>query len=625
MSTTASTSDLHAADGSGKPVPKAPTATQQWFPGLAWLREYKWGKFTGPDLIAAVSVAALLVPESMGYATVAGVPVQLGLYAAPLALIGYALFGGSKLLVMGAAGSVAAVSATVVSGLSPNDPNQAVAFTAALALATGVVFLVAGLARMGWITNFMSKAVMAGFITAMAIQIIVGQLGNLTGTNGGTGNTLEKLWDVVSHVSHWSLAATAIGVGSVVLIFAIQRFIPKLPAALTAVAIASVIVAAFDPNIDLVPEIPTGLPSPGVPGGISASDWLTLILGGAVVALVGFSEGWGASQKVSEKTHDDLNSNQEFRAYGVGNLGSGILGGLVVTGSLSKSSVAMAAGAKTQMANIFMALVVVLVLLVLSPALKWLPEAALAAVVITAMWGSANPAKLMRIWRIDRADFCLGLITGIVVLVDDLLPAMITGIILSIVYLVYRSSFPSRAQLGRIDKTGDFEIATWESGDRDSILGPLHGQAHVRHGEGHPDAKPVPGVIVYRFDAPLIFSNAEAFKDSAEKLLIDAGAKSDLPKVMVIDCEEMFYADFTGADALSATYRYAHRYGVDISLARLHSGARTVLEEAGTLKELGEDSVFDTVRNAVARATANSKSPYSDGSKAQGSPVPAKD
>ena len=542
-------------------------------------------------MIAAISVAALLIPESMGYATVAGVPAQLGLYAAPLGLIGYALFGGSRLLVFGAAGSVAAVSASVVSGLDPGDTGEAVAFTSALALATGVVFLIAGLARMGWISNFMSKAVMAGFITAMAIQIIVGQLSNLTGAEKGSGDTFEKLWDVLSQISDWSLVATAIGVGSVLLIFAIKRFTPKVPAALTAVVIASILVAAFDPNISLVPEIPTGLPTPRVPGGISASDWLTLVLGGAVVALVGFSEGWGASGKIAEKTHDDLNTNQEFRAYGVAEAGAGFLGGMVATGSLSKSSVAMAAGAKTQMANLFLAVIVVAVLLALSPALQWLPEAALAAVVITAMWGSANPAKLTRIWAIDRVDFALGLITGIVVLAWNLLPAMITGIVLSIIYLVYRASFPARAELGRIEETGDYETAQWESGGL--------------KGQGNPKAHPVPGVIVYRFDAPLVFSNAEAFKDTGRKLLIDAGATGELPNTMVIDCEEMFYADFTGAEALSDTFRYAKRYGVELSLARLHAEARAVLETAGTIEELGADRLFDTVRNAVDAATKN--------------------
>ena len=191
--------------------PTAPSTLKRWFPAGVWLREYKWGKFTALDLIAAVSVAALLIPESMGYATVAGVPAQIGLYATPLALIGYALFGGSRVLIFGAAGSVAAVSAGVVGGLSHGNSHQAVEFTAALALTTGVVFLVAGLARMGWISNFMSKAVMAGFITGMAISIIVGQLGKLTGVDAGSGDAFKKLGHVVSQIGSWNWTAVALG------------------------------------------------------------------------------------------------------------------------------------------------------------------------------------------------------------------------------------------------------------------------------------------------------------------------------------------------------------------------------------------------------------------------------
>jgi sulfate permease, SulP family len=592
-----------SAKGATTSKPQAPSTLQQWFPGAVWLREYDWGKFTAVDLIAAVSVVALLVPESMGYASVAGVPAQIGLYAAPLALVGYALFGGSRLLVFGAAGSVAAVSLSVVSHLAAGNPTKTVTYTAALALAAGAVFLVAGLARMGWIANFMSKAVMAGFITAMAMSIIVGQLGKLTGVHAGKGDTFQKLWHVLSHISSWNATATAIGIGSIVLIFAMARYTPKIPAALTAVVIASVIVAAFSPSLELVPKIPTGLPSFKVPGGISFSDWLTLLVGGAVVALVGFSEGWGAEGKIAEKTHDDLNASQEFRAYGVGSLGAGILGGMAVTGSLSKSSVAMAAGAKTQMSNIFLALMVLLVLLVLAPALKWLPESALAAVVITAMWGSANPEKLIRIRKVDQIDFARGLIVAIIVLAVNLLPAMLTGIILSILYLVYKNSFPGRAMLGRVEATGDFEVARWEvSGHK---------------GADNPKAHPVPGVIVYRLDAPLVFSGAEAFKETGQRLLIEAGEDGPLPNTLVVDCEEMFYADTTGAEALSDLFKYTKRYGVELSLARLHSEARRVLDLAGTIHELGEDRIFDTVRDAV---DAASKTPAS---KAPAAGVPA--
>ena len=571
--------------GDVAPVPTAPTAMQRWLPIGAWLPKYEWGKFLRADLIAAVSVAALLIPESMGYASVAGVPAEIGIYAAPLALIAYAVFGGSKLLVVGAAGSVAAVSASVVGGLSGGDQDTATTMTAALALATGVVFVVAGLARFGWITNFMSKAVMAGFITGMSIQIIVGQFGKLFGVDQDDGNTFEKLWSAVSQIGDWNWLAVALGVGSLVLIFAIQEFVPIVPAALTAVVLASVLVAIFDPDLDLVAEIPEGLPSFTVPTGIDASDWVTLFLGGCVVALVGFSEGWGASGNIAKKTHDDLDTDQEFRAYGAANLGAGILGGMVVAGSLSKSSAAETAGAKTQMSNVFLAGIVLLTLAFLAPAFQWLPETVLAAIVINAMSDSASPAKLRRLWHVDKIDFAVGAATFLVVLLTDLLPAMIFGIVLSIVYMVYRVSFPGREILGRVPETGDFVVTDWVYGRR--------------KGSVHPEAEPVPGVIVYRFSGPLVFSNATAFTNTGERLLIDAAATGPLPHTLVIDFEEVFLVDDTGAAAIAGLYNYAQRYGVDLALARVHAGTHKILESSGVTDEIGEHRFYDTVRDAV--------------------------
>jgi high affinity sulfate transporter 1 len=574
-----------------KPVPQAPSTLRRWFPIGVWLPKYNWGKFLSADLIAAVSVAALLIPESMGYSTVAGVPVQIGLYAAPLALIGYAMFGGSKLLVFAAAGSVAAISASVVGALSGGDQSTAVILTAALAIVTGVVFIAAGLAKMGWITNFMSKSIMAGFIMGMSIQIIVGQLGKLFGIEVADGNTFQKLWSAVSQIGDWNWTATVIGVGALLLIFAIQRFIPKLPAALTAVVVTSVIVAVFNPDIDLVAKIPQGLPSFALPTGIDASTWLKLLLAGAVVALVGFSEGWGASGTISKKTHDSLDTNQEFRAYGFGNIGAGLLGGMAVTGSLSKSAAAMSAGAKSQMANIFLAGMVLLTLAFLAPAFQWLPETVLAAIVINAMAGSASPRKLEKLYRIDKVDFALGLITFLLVLAFDLLPAMIVGIVLSVLYIIYRISFPGRAVLGRVAATGDFETISWAYGQRS--------------GTTHSQAQAVPGVLVYRLSSPLIFANAEAFKNTGEALLIQAGAKGSLPHTVVIDFEEIFLVDYSGAAALTDFFDYAQRYGVDLMLARVHSVSHALLKTAGVIDKIGEQRIHDTVRNAVDAASSS--------------------
>ncbi len=427
---------------SKKPIPKTPSKMSLWFPAVEWIRKYEWGTNLSPDLIAAISVAALLIPESMGYATIAGVPVQMGLYAVPLALIAYAMFGGSRLMVFAAAGATSAISASIVGTLSGGDQNMAITLTIALAFTTGVLYIIAGLVRLGWIANFMSKAVMAGFILGMAIQIIVGQLDKMVGVDAFGESTVQELRSLLLQRGDWDFTTALIGVGSLLLIFAIERFMPKLPAALTAVVLSSVLVAILNPDIELVAAIPRGLPSLSIPTGIDTSTWLDLLLAAGAVILVGFPVGWGTSAKVTEKTHDELDSNQEFRAYGVGNIGAGLMGGMTVTGSLSGSAAAIASGAKSQMSNIFLAGFVLLTLVFFAPLFQWLPEAVLAAIIITAMWESASPKRMMTLWRIDREDFAAAFITFILVLFLDLLPALIVGIVLSVIFMIYRTSFP---------------------------------------------------------------------------------------------------------------------------------------------------------------------------------------
>jgi MFS superfamily sulfate permease-like transporter len=237
---------------------------------------------------------------------------------------------------------------------------------------------------------------------------------------------------------------------------------------------------------------------------------------------------------------------------------------------------------------------VLLTLAFLAPAFQWLPETVLAAIVINAMWGSANPRKLEKLWRIDKVDFALAFFTFFLVLALDLLPAMVAGIILSIIYMVYRISFPARQTLGRLPDTGDYVVKHW-----------LYGR---RHGEANPKAETVPGVIVYRFSAPLIFSNADAFKATGETLLIEAAAKGPLPHTIVIDFEEVFLIDDSGAAAITSLFEYAQRYGVDLSLARVHSGTHKILRLSGVTDEIGEQRIYDSVRNAVAAAAKTSPS-----------------
>jgi MFS superfamily sulfate permease-like transporter len=245
------------------------------------------------------------------------------------------------------------------------------------------------------------------------------------------------------------------------------------------------------------------------------------------------------------------------------------------------------------MANVFLAAFVLLTLLLFASLFGWLPEAVLAAVVINAMWESASPEKVMKLRRDDRVDFALGIATAIAVLATDLLPAMILGIILSVIYLIYRVSFPGRAGLGQDEKTGDFEALHWMSG--------------TRQGQGNPGARQVPGVMLYRFDAPLVFSNAGAFKASGQQILIDTAARGPLPGTLVIDFEEVFYIDASGAESIRGLKRYTSRYDVQILIARLHADARQTLARDGVLAEIGEDHIYDSVRAAVAASNGSAK------------------
>lgn len=581
MSTHDSTADARA-------VPTAPTKMQIWFPAGVWIPKYQWSKNVGPDLIAAISVAALLIPESLGYASVAGLDGQIGLYAAILALVGYALFGGSKIMVFGAAGSVAAVTAGVLSSVGGGDSSKAATTAAILAMMTGIVFVVGGITRMGWVANFISKPVMAGLIFGMALQIIIGQLSKVFGIKSVDGSTVEKLWSYLGDVSDWNWTAVALGVGSFLMIRGLERYAPRVPGALTAVVVGSIIVAVFSPDIDLVDKIPQGLPDFVDLSGLDGLDWGTLIAGSVMVALVGFSEGWGASANIARKTHDQLDTNQEFRAYGVANFGSGVLGGMPTTGSLSKSAAAMEAGSKTQMSNIFLSVIVVLTLLLFAPLFEWLPEATLAAVVVTAMWGSAKPSELIDFWSISRINTCAGIITAVLVLTIDLMPALIVGMALSLLSLVHAVSFPTGAVLGRQPDTGNFSAAEVAVGER--------------RGKLFEDAKPVPGFIIFRHSAPLIFANAAGFKGRLTTLLIEAGARNEMPHTMILDFEAVPYTDVTGVETLSSFIKYADRYNVDVVLARVHRDTAVLLERGGF--DESDARMVDTITNAVAEAEA---------------------
>ncbi|MGI9602304.1 MAG: SulP family inorganic anion transporter [Acidimicrobiales bacterium] len=559
----------------------------RFLPILGWLPAYKWGKWLRADLIAGISVAALLIPESLAYAGIAGVSPEIGLYAAPLALIGYAVFGRSKLLVVATSSSVAAVSAAVVGDIAADDESFVV-LTAGLALMAGIVFLILGLLRFGWVANFLSKAVLEGFIIGLSISIIIGQLDELLGVELDGHNALLELGDAISKVAHWDGLTVAVGVVSLASLFVIERFLPRLPGALTVVVLAIVAVTVFELDTEgllIVGAIPTGLPSMGVPD-IDAADLSALLAGALAVVLIGFSEAYAAATDMAKTTGEKINADQELIAYGVANVGAGISSGMVVAGSLSKSKANEAAGAKTQVSNIINAVIALLTLLFLAALFEKLPLATLAAVVIHALWHSANPRKLAPFWKLNRFDFTLGFITLVSVLLFDTLPAVIIGVVLSLLVVIYRVSFPHTAELGRDRQTGVFE---------DLAL--------------HPEAERVYGVVLYRFDASLIYSNALAFETEARRLV---AAASPPAQTLVIDGEMMANIDSTGREVMAELIEHLADDGVEVVLARFHGPAIAALARHPELEPKVHDDLAHSPSEAVRRASRKHDDPAAD-------------
>lgn len=537
-------------------------------PISVWLPEYQWRRNLGADAIAGLAVAALLIPESMGYASVAGVPTQVGLYAALAAVLAYAVTGGVSILVVGPASAVAALSASLVAEFGGSA--DAVALTAALAITSGLLLMAAGGLRLGWIVNFISRPVLEAFVAGLSIAIIVGQLGGLLGIETEGESALAKLVDVVGQVGDWHLLSTIIGAASIAILILLSRYGERVPAAVF-VVLAGIALAVFadlaGEGVAVVGEIPQGLPTPGIPD-LSSTRWLELFGAATALMLVGFSEGYAAMSAVADHTGEDVDPDQELWGSGVANLASGLFGGLAVGGSLSKSAAAQSAGARSQVANLIAGIIVLGTLLFLAPVFRNLPEPVLAAVVIVAVLGSADPRRVFRLWTVNRLDFIAGLLTFSLVLTWRTLPALIVGVVLSLAFVVRRASFPDALEL-REDARGLFTS------------------------EGTTDPAEV-GSTVLRFEGPLIYANADRLKTAALTL---ADRHPRVPR-MVLDGEMVSDLDASGAEALQWLDDSLADRDIVLHLCRFHVRARTQMERS-SLDERFAGRMHDSLPAAV--------------------------
>ena len=563
---------------------KAPTTNQEpraiarFIPLLQWAPHYE-RRWLRPDLIAGLTVTALVVPKALGYAGIAGVPIVYGLYAAAAGVILYAFFGTSRQISTGPSSALAAVaaSAILVAGLSSVDDR--VALVAAITLLTGILFLLVALFKMGWIAQFLSKAVITGFLFGAAIEVVIGELPKIAGTSTEGANAWQKLLSWLASLPETDRATLLVGVISLVTIFGLRFVAPRVPGALVLVIgglIASTVLGLGDRGVALVGDVPRGLPSLAIPNLQFVVANLPVIASAAIgLLLIGFSQSAGDARAFAAKHRYRVDINQESVAQGVANVGSGLVQGIPVSTSLSASSLNDTSGAKTPVSSLTTGVLVILTLLFLAPLFSGLPKAVLAALIIEAVvMGMMDVPEMRRLHRVARVDFWIAVAAILGVLSAGVLAGVLIGVLLSLGWLIYIASTPNIPILGRQPGTQAF-----------------------RSLDEYPDSETYPGLLVLRFDAGLFFASADALVDRLIELHHQAEPKL---RFIVLDFAGVNFIDSQGANVLSVLFDLAMSRDIELRLARLKSGVRELLQRDGFIDRLGEDRIYGNVFEAAA-------------------------
>jgi high affinity sulfate transporter 1 len=559
-------------------------ALARMVPIVTWLPRYERRWLSG-DLAAGIAVTALVVPKNLGYAGIAGIPLQNGLYAAAAGAILYALFCTSRHISTGPSSSLAAVAggAVVVTGLAG---EQAAELVAAIALATGALFLLLALLRMGWLASFLSKAVVTGFLAGAAVDVVIGELSKLTGTSSEGDNAWRELASWLGSLDETHAATLLVGAGALGVILGLRRLAPRIPGALVLVAgglLASAVLDLGAHGVALVGDVPRGLPVPALPDAALVRDHLDLIVvaAGALV-LIGFSQTAGDARAFAARHHYRIDVDQESVAQGIANMGAGVVQGMPVSTSLSASSLNEGAGARTPVASLVTGALVLGTLLVLAPLFSELPKAVLGAVIIDAVvFGMIDLAEMRRLRRVARFDFWIAVAAIVGVLSSGVLAGVVIGVVLSLGWLVYVATRPPMPLLGR-------EAGTQVFRDLDE----------------NPGDETFPGIAVLRLDGGLFFATAEALEDRVRGLVDDG----DRRRALVLDLEGVNFVDAQGAAKVTELHELAEADGVTLRLARPKPQVLAVLRAEGIADRIGADHIHGNVHRAVEAELADAGS-----------------
>jgi high affinity sulfate transporter 1 len=558
-------------------------------PIVGQLRSYDRAWLRG-DLIAGVTVAALIVPKNLGYAGIAGIPLQNGLYAAAAGAIVYGVLGSCRQISMGPSSGLAAVAASAVLAAGITSEQDVASFVAGITLASGILFLLLAVLKMGWIAQFLSRAVVTGFLFGAAIDVVIGELPKLTGTEVTGSNPIQELRSWLGTWGEAQQTTVIVGVVSLAVVFGLKAIAPRIPGALVLVVGGLLASALFDlgaKGVALVGDVPSGLPSPELPDGQLMWDNVgTVAVASVALVLIGFSQTAGDARAFAAKHRYQIDINQESLAQSFANMAAGIFKGMPVSTSLSASSLNDHSGAKTGVASLTSGVTVLLTLLFLAPLFSILPKPVLAALIIEAVvMGMMNLPEMRRLARVQKFDFWIAVAAIAGTLIFGVLAGVIIGIGLSLLWLVGVATHPEMPSLGRERGTQVF-----------------------RESDEHPGDDVVPGIAVIRFDGGLFFATADALEDRLRGTIHSTPGLTGI----VLDCGGINFVDSQGAAKLADIVDLAREADVTLRLARLKPAVRATLARDGVIERIGADRIHGNIYRAVEAEEAAAKKEPND-------------
>jgi high affinity sulfate transporter 1 len=549
------------------------SAARKFLPILGWLPAYR-REWLLPDVLAGVALWAVMVPEGMAYAGIVGVPPIMGLYTIVPALLAYALLGTSRQLVVGPDTATGLISALTVGAIATQGTAEFNTLTSTLAILIGIFFFSFGIMRMGWVASFISTPVMRGFIEGLVYVTIIGQVPHLLGISGASGNFFTKLWHVLQHLPDVSVGPALTGILCLTAMLLLRSVAPAIPAALVVMAVATIVIGLLGgeaTGVHVAGHIPSGLPHLTSPN-LDATILYELAPGALAIVLVGYAEALGAAKAAAMQTGDDINPNQELVAHGPANILSGLFGGFLVVGSLSKTSVAMAAGARSQVANLVAAAFCLLTLVLLTPLFRNMPQPALAAIVIAAMLHLTKPKYLRDLFARNRWSFANAAIVIGAELTLGVLQGIALGVVLALLTLIYRASHPQGAELGQLPDTEAY---------RD-----------VRR---HPEAITFSGLLIWRIGGDLFFASVGY---AGEALTAALAARPDVKRVL-LDFSQVNFVDISASDELLSLIKELKNRDIALAFARVRDAVRDDMRVAGIEGIVGPPNFYERITDGV--------------------------